>query len=417
MGRNAKITIVNNTGYDLSYVSDDVIHGKFQEGKAPPKSIKKDESGTFEVGNITGWVVGPKGLVTYKLTLVNNIDLELKFFWNHPFSASTSTYEAFSNPGPCCAYYLQPAHPVGHNQELSIVVSLTNLSNVYNIKKWMSAIDESVNIANLNIPGTHDSCALHGGPPVQCQTMSLKQQFESGIRFIDIRCKLEDDVLKVYHGDFYQEINLDAVIDACDEFLHANDSECIMVSIKNEVNNPSGENKARFDAAVRSFIGNQTKWYVGQTTPSLKDAKGKKILLRRFPSSVDTSFGIDASDWPDNKTFWTDGDRIRVQDNYVVVAGEIGTKWTHAKAVMEEAQRDQGSKLFINFMSGSTAMNPIDVAEGTPGDEGMNDRLYSYVSTLSGRNKLGIMPMDFPEYPLGVLISTLIGQNHLKITK
>ena len=76
MGRNATINIDNNTGYPLSYVSADVEHGIYNE--KPPPTIGK--SGTFKVGNHDGAKVGPKGSITYKLSLTSETTIDLIFY-------------------------------------------------------------------------------------------------------------------------------------------------------------------------------------------------------------------------------------------------------------------------------------------------------------------------------------------------
>src|SRR5262245_27175119 len=56
-------------------------------------------------------------------------------------------------------------------------------------KTWMKKLADSKKLSELTIPGTHDTCALHGGDIPKCQAWSLKDQLEAGIRFIDIRCR------------------------------------------------------------------------------------------------------------------------------------------------------------------------------------------------------------------------------------
>lgn len=67
-----------------------------------------------------------------------------------------------------------------------------NQSVQYTNKNWMNYIDNSRTISELSIPGTHGSMALYGsvlGDILINQTMNLDIQLNSGIRYIDIRCR------------------------------------------------------------------------------------------------------------------------------------------------------------------------------------------------------------------------------------
>jgi hypothetical protein len=56
-------------------------------------------------------------------------------------------------------------------------------------RDWMRSLPDSTPLSAISIPGTHDSAALHGGLAAQCQSWTIKDQLEAGIRFIDVRCR------------------------------------------------------------------------------------------------------------------------------------------------------------------------------------------------------------------------------------
>lgn len=105
---------------------------------------------------------------------------------------------------------------------------------------WMSQVLGSKKLSELNIPGTHESCARYGGPLAACQTLSLQEQLEAGIRFIDIRCRHigdgnGNDIFTIHHDVFYQNLTFGTgVRDVCIDFLKKNPTECIVMSIKEE---------------------------------------------------------------------------------------------------------------------------------------------------------------------------------------
>ena len=108
-----------------------------------------------------------------------------------------------------------------------------NLSN--SPKSWMSFLKDETKISALSIPGTHDSGATSGGSLGQCQSDDIKTQLEAGVRFLDIRVKAVNGVLKVYHGIVSMNLSFEEdIMDICKTFLAENPGETILMSIKNE---------------------------------------------------------------------------------------------------------------------------------------------------------------------------------------
>ena len=88
------------------------------------------------------------------------------------------------------------------NKVLFIIIIITLFYN--NVKsnnifdaEWMKYIDDSLKINQINIPGTHDSgCYDTVWTVAQCsdtQSLTIKEQLEHGIRYLDIRLALDDD--------------------------------------------------------------------------------------------------------------------------------------------------------------------------------------------------------------------------------
>ena len=125
MGRNATITLINNTEFDWTDLSTDVDHGKFN--KEPLKSVPKGTQMTFEVGNHTGAKIVPKGSLTY--TIQDSNKTKFVNTWNHPFSGATSTYTCYSEPGGVINSVMSPPNPTGHDQSITFNVKQTVLAS------------------------------------------------------------------------------------------------------------------------------------------------------------------------------------------------------------------------------------------------------------------------------------------------
>ncbi|MDN5394994.1 MAG: phosphatidylinositol-specific phospholipase C [Chryseobacterium sp.] len=269
---------------------------------------------------------------------------------------------------------------------------------------WMSGLQDNISIAKLSIPGTHDSGAMREVPSnsgtAKTQNLTIAEQLNAGVRFLDIRCRHIDNSFAIHHGAIYQNLNFDDVLTACYAFLESHPTETIIMSVKEEYNasNTSRSFEKTFDTYVQK---NPSRWNLGNNIPRLGDIRGKIRLLRRFPAEV--SKGIDATGWADNTTFeinTTPGTSVKVQDYYKVTNND--EKWTKISTLFNEAKNDTSGKLFINFTSG---YKPLIF--GIPSIPGVSDAINPKVTTFFQNNtkgSYGMMPIDFINTELSTLI-------------
>ena len=77
-----------------------------------------------------------------------------------------------------------------------------------NTKRWMGKLGGRELLSELSIPGTHDTmtgnkhsgnnCKGFVGRCCVCQDMTLKEQLDSGIRFVDMRLKHHDNTFTLH---------------------------------------------------------------------------------------------------------------------------------------------------------------------------------------------------------------------------
>jgi 1-phosphatidylinositol phosphodiesterase len=61
------------------------------------------------------------------------------------------------------------------------------------LKSWMGKLKNETPLSALSIPGTHNSPTHHTAlPSVRCQAVSVKEQLNNGVRFLDIRVQPEN---------------------------------------------------------------------------------------------------------------------------------------------------------------------------------------------------------------------------------
>lgn len=152
-------------------------------------------------------------------------------------------------------------------------------------------------ISDINLPGTHDSCTCRVQVPFlsRCQNMTVTEQLNTGIRFLDIRVEKDGEKLKLVHDiadcknpeNAGEKLYLEAVINNCKSFLSENPSETILFSYKRD----DGANQEEtFDIFFENYLNNDPIWYKENRIPTLKEVRGKIVLLNR--DSIDKNKGF-----------------------------------------------------------------------------------------------------------------------------
>jgi 1-phosphatidylinositol phosphodiesterase len=180
------------------------------------------------------------------------------------------------------------------------------------------------------------------------------------------------------------------------------------MSVKQE--HKDGEGITRpLEATFDSYLQGISKgfWYLDNAIPTLKDVRGKIVLLRRFENYTK---GIDANPWQDDATFSIPPDentksipngRLKVQDRYNVKSlvplpdvFDVNKKWNAIKDLLDEARDDKSKdNWYINFTSGSSPLAYPDAIAGR-----INHRVSAYVEDESLSNvRLGTIVTDFPD--------------------
>ncbi len=174
----------------------------------------------------------------------------------------------------------------------------------------MSSLSDTIKISEINIPGTHDSCTYRVQFPFlsKCQNSTITEQLNSGVRFLDIRVEKNGEKLKLVHDiadckspeNKMEKLYLDSVIDDCKSFLAENPSETILLSYKRD----DGANQEEtFDIFFENYLDKDTVWYKKNCVPSLKEVRGKIVLLNRDNIDksngkyTDLNTGINLSTW------------------------------------------------------------------------------------------------------------------------
>lgn len=273
--------------------------------------------------------------------------------------------------------------------------------------KWMSNLSETTSLTSLVIPGTHDTCAIYDfllGGASAAQDIPLFRQLEYGVRFIDIRLqKKSDGKLGVYHGIKYMYINFDEVVEQCKRFLEYNESEFILMMVKEEVFMSSGDGSS-FANDIYDLIesdpslwADPTDWGgVKNTLPStIAPLRGKILLIRDYKESTkEHTKGVSIYKGEEN-SFW-----VRQGDSAKVPQGDIKTiddKWRQVSDYLDNrARENDDNKLYLHSVAAYNALigglpNIDNVAKVV--NPRLIDKLTTNKATLS-KKPLGILMCD-----------------------
>ncbi|MEO7093894.1 MAG: hypothetical protein ABI175_11630 [Polyangiales bacterium] len=298
--------------------------------------------------------------------------------------------------------------------------------------RWMRDCGDDWSLAEISVPGTHDSGArdetlaagvglvvgggMTGGTSAPmaaatfaCQEMTIGQQLEAGIRYLDMRLAVHgfsDDVLHVHHTFVDQRVGFESVLRDLAAFLGAHPTETIFLCVKHEKYGGELHNGIDFDVAFdRYFRGPREQWFakVTRLPGTLADVRGQIVLLRRFDIKPKYEpMGVPVPGWPDNQEGDVDGGSIHVHDVYAGVT--IEDKWSRLCAVLDVTKATPLHKVFINHVSAFLGLAPKDLARI------LNKRLRERLAADPG-GPLGIVVMDLPDAPL---IEAILAANALR---
>ena len=233
---------------------------------------------------------------------------------------------------------------------------------------WRADLSDDKRLCELVLPGTHYS----GTQFVQlaffskCQARSIGQQLEAGFRYLDIRLgEDESGELQLMHGFTRcktgaltkSSLKLDDVLAECCDFLDAHPTETVVFAVKQEHGALSvAAFESLLDAAVRE---NESYWLLTDSMPTLGEARGKLVLLRRYEDAAGLGARAGIPFLWESQKGHDDASRnlavenngsydLLVQDRYEYGAED---KWNAFTAGMEAA-RDRGeTDVALHFLS------------------------------------------------------------------
>jgi len=386
--RQVSITLNNFSSSALHLRGSSLYHGIFNPG--PPQTVYAGTSAHWQAES-SGVLTGTEGSVWY--VPEDNVT-EFELYWNNPAVGSNSYGSSVKNASSD-VWSVTNAGTSGNASSVNYTVY--EMLQQWSPSSWMKGIEDSRSLGRMSIPGTHESASTYSSDGdilgvIITQDQSLIQQLNSGIRFLDIRCRVDNGVLTIHHDSVYQNLNLGDVLTACSGFLAVNGSETVLMRIKQEYSTASD---AEFNAVFSQYLDNFSGFlYRESRVPTLGEVRGKIVLISNVA-------GLPGIPW----------DSIVVQDNYNP-SGGLAEKTNSISENLTAAIADHSggrSTLYLNFIS----------KQGVPLIQTINQaasKLNPAFLSLMGDKKapvaigVGIIAMDFPNRTGGA-IPVIINSN------
>lgn len=265
---------------------------------------------------------------------------------------------------------------------------------------WMTQLDDGQPLAALSIPGTHDSGALYSFADVfgKCQTLTVAQQLQVGVRFLDVRLQLVDDELQVVHSFVDQKMNFHTLLGQMAAFLRANPSEFLLVSIKEEA--APKRSTAGFAQTLEAMLAAYPDCVSleRQLPDTVGSARGKMHILSRY---ADAAVGVPCLDgWQNNASFQLGS--LYVQDHYKLhSADEKRPDILHAMELAASGTYE----LVLNYASCCLYAGFPPVYAGVPA---LSLQPWLQEQLAQGQEPLGVLVCDFMTSQLA---QSIIGRN------
>ena len=319
----------------------------------------------------------------------------------------------------------------GMNVELSILAGNTAATAYSYADEWMAGIPDDALLSSVNIPATHDTGTagvvedlVPSVSITSCQNLYYDEQLNMGARSFDIRANAtKDDAsaadVKIVHGgELWQcqekngsDLTLQSILNTSLGFLEKHKSETVILTVKPDAGSTIG-----LEHAVAEFIEkNKDKVYSGGDIPSMKEARGKIIFLRRFnltknyDSSVERAMGFNLTNWDDIKykdykyayKLYDDGkNHVYIQDAYNTYGSE---KWPY---ILETMKQTTGQDTSHPIEYNSWVFNYTSCSQGAPLGltQEINPRLFKDEDNCIDNRFLGTVMLNFIDEPMSRLI-------------
>lgn len=197
---------------------------------------------------------------------------------------------------------------------------------------WMTLLDDNTKVALLTIPGTHDAATSTCSAMGKCQTLTIPQQLECGVRAFDLRPTMDNNntLGNIYHTILDTGVSMADAMMYFDNFLKAHPGEGIIVLMRYESERQifGSISEDYYKSAMKNFLWDnkiyQSRMAAFNKSMTMKDLRGRILIISRNDLSPVSTFETAYTQWSHSNSvgealyiYGTGGlGRIYVQDMY-----------------------------------------------------------------------------------------------------
>ena len=162
----------------------------------------------------------------------------------------------------------------------------------------MTLLDDNTKVALLTIPGTHDAATSTCSAMGKCQTLTIPQQLECGVRAFDLRPTMDNNTTlgNIYHSILDTEVSMAEVMTYFDNFLKAHPGEGIIVLMRYESERQifGSISEDYYKSAMKNFLWDnkiyQSRMAAFNKSMTMKDLRCKKqVFDQQFSEKLDSA--------------------------------------------------------------------------------------------------------------------------------
>ena len=197
---------------------------------------------------------------------------------------------------------------------------------------WMTLLDDNTKVALLTIPGTHDAATSTCSAMGKCQTLTIPEQLECGVRAFDLRPTMDNNTTlgNIYHTILDTGVSMADAMTYFDNFLKAHPGEGIIVLMRYESERQifGSISEDYYKSAMKNFLWDnkiyQSRMAAFNKSMTMMDLRGRILIISRNDLSPVSTFETAYTQWSHSNSvgeplyiYGTGGlGRIYVQDMY-----------------------------------------------------------------------------------------------------
>ena len=295
-------------------------------------------------------------------------------------------------------------------------------STATKVNNWMATLPSNTKFHMLSIPGAHNAGTENIGLSASvCQSKNFEGLLECGVRAFDIRpgycanSEFTPSTLKLAHGMTSTSYTFVAAMDYLVNFVKANPTEVVVVTMQKEDNNnvigSLKDQSASWRTVVRNYltgasydgaaITDRANYLLSAVTANmtLADCRGKVVVLSRTPYGNENVYndvvvGARLFNWPDDAVS-SSVEMRHVWDGWIASAyaqdcyttTNYSTREGQVKEALTKAAEDKGTAWYFN------ALNIHNSPKSHAGN--MNPRVNTLLTNGSYDGRTGIIFYDF----------------------